>query len=340
MSEAAGAGSAGGSSDVTPATGSADTAAQSQGMQDGQSREGQERTPAEIAADEMEEIALGSVKGKVPKSIAKAIKDFERGSQAKMREAAEYRKHVADRDKMLDLFESDPDKFAEMYSKSRGKKVDLDDMAEARLAHKYKLMTMTPEQRDHYETKQRLQQIEANELQSKSGVISEIQELLGPDAPKGLEQYPKEQLQHYLQQQKATFDQTQQSLNQEIVDAWKESGLPKHPYFGAQMSFRMLSHQKRTGQPLQASEAASKVKADFMSAVRDVVSQMDPQGIQELLGKDTLTKVRQHDIDRVTGKMASSVGQPNRPGGMSASEKPKQPMNEYEYRNYIRNMKV
>ena len=178
------------------------------------------------------------------------------------------------------------------------------------------------------------------DLASKKGVIDQIKSLLGADAPENLERYPKDQLVHFLQGKQQLYERTQQDLNNEVLEAWKESGLPKHKYFGSLMAFQMMSHQKRTGEPLQAKEAAAKVKGDFVKAVKEIVAQLDPQGIQDLLGADVMAKVRQADIDRVTSKVASTVGQHNRPGNQSASDKPKRPMNEYEYREYIRKMKV
>jgi len=317
-------------------------------QEDGQSSEQSQEKKAAQIAEELEEIALGSVKGKVPKALAKAIKDFERGSQAKMREAAEARKQAHENQQLLALLDRDPDAFAEHYARMTGKRLDLDAFAEERLARKYDLMHMTPEQRRLYDAEQRLQQMERAELQSKSGVIAEIRSMLGEDAPPNLEKFSKEELQGFLHQQRAVQDHVQQSLNNEVVEAWKESGLPKHKYFGALMSFTMMSHirQNREAiergeiQPLQAKEAAARVKEDFTGVVREVVAQMDPQGIQDLLGKEILAKIRQHDIDRVTAKAASEVGLNRRPGASPASENPRKPMNEYEWRDHIRRMKV
>lgn len=352
MSEAAG-GSVGGAtaSSATPGTTAAEAPSQSQGMfSGGSSREtstressGREGAPKgateakgqseEGGDDEFEEIALGSVKGKVPKSLAKAIKDFERGAQSKMSEAAKARKEAQQREQLLDLLEQDPDAFAEHYEKIKGKKFDVDSFAEMRLAKKYELMSMSPEQRELMEAKQQLEKFQSAERQSKQGVIDEITQLLGADAPKGLENYPKEELHRYLEHQRQVFQEQENSLQQEVIEAWKDSGLPKHPYFGALMSFQMMSHQKSTNEPLPAKEAAARVKAGFAKAVREIVSAMDPSGIQELLGQDTLSKLRQHDIDRVTAKAASQVGQTQRPGQAPASDSTsKKYVNQTEWR--------
>jgi uncharacterized membrane-anchored protein YjiN (DUF445 family) len=98
------------------------------------------------------------------------------------------------------------------------------------------------------------------------------------------------------------------------------------------MSFHMLNHQKKTGEVLPAAQAASKVKQDFLRSVSEIVASMDPSGIQEVLGKETIEKLRQFDIDRVSAHAASKVGV-ERPGFQPASEQaPKKYMNQFEWR--------
>jgi hypothetical protein len=349
MSEAAAAsGSAGGAdASATPAT--ADKGSSTQDTQQRSTQSASDRGEGQGSAqnqnqpakknepvDDSEEITLGSVKGKVPKALAKAIKDYERGAQQKMRDASEIRKQIEQRDSLLHLLAEDPDKFAQAYKQATGKTFDPDSFAIDRLARKYERENMDPRERALLEREERLKDVERQELQSKQGVIKDIYDLLGDEAPKNLEQYPKEKLLQYLQHHQQKYQATQASLDKEVMDAWKESGLPKHRYFGALMSFHMMSHQKRTGEPLQATEAAAKVKTDFVNSVKEIISQMDPQGIQDLIGKDTLAKIRQADIDRVTGKTASQVGTQNRPGNQPASDKPRRPMNEREWENWAR----
>lgn len=305
----------------TPSTASKE---QSQNATQGQSQNNQSQTSPSAASDDFEEIALGSTKGKVPKAIAKAIKDYERGIQAKFQESAKQAKAAQEKEQILALFKSNPDEFAKRMG------VDLDTMAEERLAKKYEVMQMSPEQRENMQLKQQMEQMRQQELGSKKGVIDEIKGLLGAEAPEGLEQYPKEELQAFLAHKQGEYNQLQSGIEKEFVDAWKETGLPRHKFFGAQMAFQMLNHQKRTGESLQAGEAAAKVKGDFLGAVKEIVSQMDPSGIQELLGKDVLEKIRQADIERVTGQAASSMQKS--PAVPAASEQPKKQLNQFEWR--------
>lgn len=278
--------------------------------------------------EDFEEIALGSTKGKVPKAIAKAIKDFERGAQSKFEESAKIRKQFQEQQKMLELFNENPSEFFKMHGKNA------EEYAEELLAEKYRVMQMSPEQREAMELRKQVEQMKAHEVQSKQGVISEIKDLLGAEAPKDLEKYPKEELQAFLQHQQQEFQNQQQGLEKEFLEAWKESGLPKHKYFGSLMAFTMLNHQKATGGTLQANEAAAKVKGDFLRNVREVVQQMDPKGIQELLGQDVLTKLRQSDIERVTGQAPASLNH-NRPASDAASGSPKKYLNQTEWRKVM-----
>jgi hypothetical protein len=297
---------------------------------------GQKETQAEKAARKLAESDLdavvtvkinGQVKEMSVRELQK-VKQLEEASYEKMKQAAETEKRAKN---LFKLFETDLDAFA------RETGLDVDKIAEERLARKYELMQMTPEQRRVMELEKQLKEREQYELSTKSEVISKIKEVMGAEAPEGLEKYPKEQLEQFYQAKIQESQKVMGDLERELLDAWKESGLPKNKYFGSWMAAVMHSHEKRTKEPLQATEAASIVKRDFVNCVKEVVSQMDAQAIQDFLGKDTVQKLRDFDIQRVTGKAASKVGSTKSPA-IAAS--PKKPMNEHEWRDHIRKMKL
>jgi hypothetical protein len=280
--------------------------------------------PATI--DDLEEISLGATKAKVPKSIAKTMKEYERAFQQKMREFNQMQKQAQEHQQLLELFDKNPDEFA------KRKGINLDSFAEEILAKKYELMQATPEQRELMAAKQQLQEFQARELASKQGVISEIKKLLGDAAPKDLEKYDKAQLEQFHAQQNQVYSQVQSGIDKEFAEAWAQSGLPKHKYFGAMMAFQMMNAEKNGGAPLQASQVADKVKREFTNSVREVISQMDPKGIQDLLGKETLDKLRQFDVERVTSQGASQIGLNNGPGSQPVIQESKKQVNELGFR--------
>jgi hypothetical protein len=290
----------------------------------------------ELGEQDLDALVTVKLDGKVEKmSVREALKrvQLEQVSQKRMQEAAQERKRAA---ALVQLAKDDPDKFFELTG------LDADTFAENRLARKYERAQMTPEQRELAELKEEKENRERAEMQSKAELISQIEELVGSKAPEEIKRLPKERLLEILDSQKQVNAKEQETLDSEIGGAWKESGLPKHKYFVQLMAATILSHQRRTKQPLQAKEAAAIVKKDFLKSVSEILESMDPQGIQEVLGKQTLQKLRDFDVARVTGR--SSV--PNqkdqqRPGNQPASHKiqKSKPMNEFEYREYLKSLR-
>jgi hypothetical protein len=278
--------------------------------------------PRKLGETDMEALVTVKINGKTEELPLKEViklQQLEKASHEKMRIAAERERRAQE------LMAMDIDQLAKL------KGLDLDSLAEERLAKKYELMQMSPEQRELQQLREERAQQQRLETSSKQQVIDQIKQFAS-ELPAGIENATKEQLVQYLSHVQNQYKQTEASLEREIVDAWKESGLPKHKYFGALMSFHMMNHQKSTGEPLQAAQAASKVKQEFGGHVREILGQMDAQAIQEFLGKDLTNKLREFDVQRVTSNQASNVGQnQNRPGNSPASGQ-KQQLNQMEWR--------
>lgn len=304
----------------------------------------------ELGEQDYDAVVKVKVNGEERKmSVREAIKlsQLEQASQEKMRQAAEERRraeafvkqHEAQlqRYQQLEgLLKTDFDKFAEATG------IDFDSIAEQRLARKLELMTMSPEQRAAYEAKQEAERYRAEvekyrqiEMSSKSEVINGIKDLLGDQAPEGLERYPKDQLDQYLQGLHQNMEKHRDSLQTEFIQSWEKQGLPKHPWFMAQAVSLMLRAQKNGGQVLKTEQAADMVKADFMKFTGEVLSGMDAKAIRDILGEAGLKKLKESEIERVSQDRASQIAQGQRPGTQSASgrqAKAAAPMNQQEYR--------
>lgn len=254
---------------------------------------------------DMNSLVTLTVNGKtIEKPLREAIKisQLEEASYEKMKQAAQREKSLSQKEaqiqQLFDLAKKDFGKFSEIIG------LDADQVAEARLARKYELMQMSPEQRELQELKQWRAQQEQIQKQQK-------------------EQFEKEQM-------TVAEKQESQKLEQEIIKAWDDTKLPKNKYFGALMAFQMLNHQKINGQPLPASEAAAKVKAGFVNDVKSIIGDMDASAILELLGKDVMAKIRKYDVEQVTGKPAFTTQKS--PSNTLASQSPKKTLNEIEWR--------
>jgi hypothetical protein len=260
------------------------------------------------ADDEDEEVTLGSVKGKVPKALAQAMKNYERGFMEKSREAAQLRREREEEQKLL---ASDKKAFLKKFG------IDPEEFAEMTLAEKLELAAMSPEEIE-------LRQYRA-EKAAREQAEKEAQEVAAKEAA------AKEE------------SEAEQTLSQEIADAWKESGLPKDLFFVKQMAALMrdsaAAHAKgRYPKVLTAKEAASIVKGRFEESLRGVIGKMDPEGIHRFLGEERFSQLREWDVKRATSKAPPTPNSNQRPASQAASaksEKPKGPMNEVEWRRYM-----
>jgi hypothetical protein len=284
--------------------------------------------------DDEEEIVIGRTKARVKKDVAKALKDLERGAQARLEEAAHERRRAA---QLLHLAKTNPDKFFELTG------IDADKFAESRLAKQYERMTMSPEARELAEYKEReARQIE-DEMASKADVISEIEDLVGAKAPDEIKKLPKERLTQILEQQRAKRAEDIKTLDGELGEAWKESGLPKNKLFVQWIAATMRNYQLAKNQPLQAKEAAAIVKQEVLQSVSEICDSFeDPQGILDFLGTKTVKRIQEYLVARATGKIqrVNASENSNGPGRAPETQKLKHPkaMNEFEYREYMRSL--
>lgn len=296
------------------------------GAAQGQGETSPKPQPKKLADTDLDAIVTIKVNGQTKDvTVREAIKlqQLEAASHEKLRLAAEREKKAQS---ILERMEKD----FEGLMRERGQ--DPDEWAEKLLAKKYEMMQMSPEERELHQLRAEKEAQMMAEMSSKKEILDQIREL-GAEIPPGVEKLPKEQLLRALEHQKMVYQETQKSLEKEIIEAWQASGLPKHKYFGALMSFHMMNHQKRSGEPLQAAQAAAMVKEDFGNSVREIFSNMDAQAIQEFLGQELLQKLRDYDVQRVTGKAVSSIEQNGqRPEGHSASGQPKKYLNQMEWR--------
>lgn len=291
MSDAAAAGatSAGSSSSTSATPNSPNQVASSEGS----AGANEKKTQNQSQTEEFAEIKLGSVQGKVPKQIAEAIKNYEKGFHTKAQQAAQL-------EKLVELGKKDPKNFFKQTG------LDIYEFAESVLAEKFEEMQMTPEQKKLRELEQWKQEKENSEMSSKREVLEALKEF-GP-LPEGAEKASKDQLEAYLQRQKETYQKEWSTLDQQIGEAFKSSGIPADKYVIAKVAFEMSSALKR-GKNLTAQEAVEKVKGEFFGGVKNLFGQMEVKNIHDLLGGEFLDKLRKYDLDSVTAQAAQKIGQ-------------------------------
>lgn len=306
---------------IAPPTQSAN---QTPGAEASQKPEAPAKRYLEQDADEaLVKVKVDGVEQELTVRELKRLSSLERASQKRMQESAKVQKQFQN---MIDSLKNDPAQVLKQIGK------DPDMWAEELLARKYELMQMSPEQRENVELKARIDAQERADRESKRGVIDEIKKL-SDRVPENIEKYSKEDLANYRDHLVSVNRQAQQSLEQEMISAWQESKLPKHKTFGNWMAMEMMAHEKRTGEPLQAKDAAVKVKADFLKFTRSILSGMDASAILESLGQELVQKVIDHKIQSVTEQAAQGFQSPAQP----AVSEPKKPyMSEIEYRKWLK----
>jgi hypothetical protein len=301
--------------------------------------ETQARILAEQDLDAFVEQTVNGQKERVKVRDLLKSHGLDKAANEKLRQAAEMRKQLqAEIQKIQSMSLED---FA------RARKIDLDKQAEELLAQKYELANMSPEQREAYENKQKLEQYQKLEISSKRQLADQIKDLTGEALTDDqLRQVPRERLINYIQAKTAEHTQAKGALEQEFVAAWKESGLPAHARWGRliaqalyqdglQRKIAMKNGQEVNSAPLQAKEAAAKVKAQWLSESREILGQMDATAILSWLGNEIWQKLRDHDVKRVTEQSAPFGGRQS-PGHQPASEQtPKKYVNQHEWRKLM-----
>jgi hypothetical protein len=343
-SSAPSAGSSGGTSASAPQTSGqsqSQSAPASGGMAQGQAAAQEKSEGAQAAekpqapakryleADAEEALVKIKVDGQEQEVTLKELKrlnSLEKASKSRMTEAQKIKQQW---DQFQKGLQENPEQLLESVLKDR-----FDEIAEARLAKKFELSQMDPIQRENLELKQRIESQQRAELQSKQSVIDEIK-TLGHSGNEDLTKFPKEALQQYRDHLQNVNQQAEQSLQQEMIQAWEQTGVPKHKTWGNWIALEMMNHQKRTGEPLQAKDAALKVKGDWLKFNQQILGQMDAEAIHNMLGAEIVQKLSDYTIQKATAQAPSGFQKPS-PGPAPAATGDKGYMTEAEYRAWIK----
>jgi hypothetical protein len=318
MSETAGA-SAGASATTSTTSQAGATTAAGATEASGTSAD-QTKKVAQSADNDCDDIKIVSVSGKVPQQIAEAIKNLERGFQTKAQEAANNKK-------LLALANSNPEEFYRQTGK------DPYSLAEELMLKKFEMDSLTPEQKRIRDLEAKNSEYEGRESAVKQQILNEIKEIT--DIPEGFDKKSKEEMIEFLQVKKQQYHNMFTSLDQEIGQAFKDSGLPADRFLVSKLAFEMRSSEKR-GKPLTAKQALDKVNQEYFGGLKNTLGSMDVKRIHEMLGNDFLEKLRKYDLDQLTGNAASKLGQNfqnlNQGQTRVSSQEPKKYLNEVEWR--------
>lgn len=284
----------------------------SQGESQSQGKVGEtqaEKVERILGEADMDAIVIQKVNGKEEKmTVREALKraQLSSASHQKMQEAAKIAKQGQ---QLIQLAKTNPKEFFKLTGQ------DPHEFAEATLAEKYEMMQLTPEQKQAMEDRR-----ERDELKA--------------ERDERLKRESNDREQQAVQKE-------MQTLDTDIGEAFRESGLPRDKFFVAQIAAEMLSASKRNIQ-LTAKEAASKVKGRWESSNRTILEGMDASAIQQLLGPKVLKILADQELKRVTEQSASGFGSNSqfRPDSSASGQgKNSKIMNEFEYRQWLQGSK-
>jgi hypothetical protein len=272
--------------------------------------------------ESFEEVTIGNVKAKVPKDLAKTIKDLDKGFRSKAEEAAQYRK-------LISAAKANPREFFKQTG------LDPYAFAEEALAEKYEEMTMPAEQKRLRDLEKELNQYKSTEKQTKEQLVDQLKQY-GVTPPENIYDYSKEEIDGYVRHQAQQYNQEFKNLDHEMGQAFSESGIPADKYLVAKVAFEIASAAKQN-KKLSAKEALAKVTTGYYDGTREHLAKMDGKRIHEVLGDNVIDKIRKHDLETVNQKAQFGIGQQNGQGSNSSSQAnaPKKTLNELEWRKYV-----
>ena len=191
-------------------------------------------------------------------------------SQDKFEEAAEGRRKLQE---VVSTLGDNPWQVLEKMGK------DPVEMAEKFLADKYKLEMMSDEEKEVYNIR------------------------------KENEQYKRQSELSTRQQQEAQLKQATEiakaNYEKEFTTALEAVELPKTPATLKRVA-DYVQQGLTTGIEVTASEAASLVAEDLMNEQKEVMSALDAEKLEKVLGKDLLKKLKKHDLKKIKDPQAGN----------------------------------
>lgn len=117
-----------------------------------------------------------------------------------------------------------------------------------------------------------------------------------------LEQYKQEKKRQEEEQmsakEKAELNRELERLNTDFLNALEKSNLPRDPFLGKMVAQQLIGAEAN-GYSLSVDEAVEIVNQMFETNTKQLLSGMSIDKIKQFLGKDTLSKLRESDVQQV-----------------------------------------
>ena len=247
---------------------------------------------SKASAPTPEEIYTLKVNGKevkVPKSKLEMYAQLGLASDEKFKEAKRVREEA---DKILATAKTEKSAIKSLmaagYSKEEARKIIEDE-----LLKEYEYEDLSPEEKKRREMEEELKQYKTREEREKA---------------------EREQTAR-TREEEAYF----QKLDDELADAIKESGLPKHPVFG-KFALQYMASSASQDLDISAKDAMKLVEQDFLGIVQELLSGMDAKTLKSWLGDKSLRSLREDAVSELKSKEPPFAKAKEQPAKQAAPE--------------------
>lgn len=233
-----------------------------------------EAAAAKVSAPSQEEIYTLKVNGKevkVPKSKLEMYAQLGLASDEKFKEAKKIREEA---DRILSTAKNEKSAIKSLmaagYTKEEARKLIEDE-----LLKEYEYEDLSPEEKKRLEMEDELKKYKTKE--------------------------EKEQAEREATARQREEEQYFRKLDEELADAIKTSGLPKHPVFG-KFALQYMASSASQDLDLSAKDAMKLVEQDFLGVVQELLSGMDAKTLKSWLGDKSLRSLREEAVSELKSK--------------------------------------
>jgi hypothetical protein len=235
---------------------------------------GSSSSPKPASAPTPEEIYTLKVNGKevkVPKSKLEMYAQLGLASDEKFKEAKKMRDEA---DKILATAKTEKSAIKSLmaagYSKEEARKI-----IEEELLKEYEYEDLSPEEKQRRAMEDELKEYKTKEEREKAEREAKARQ--------------QEEERYYKQ------------LDEELANAIKDSGLPKHPVFG-KFALQYMASSASQDLDLSAKDAMKLVEQDFLGVVQELLSGLDAKTLKTWLGDKTLRSLREDAVSELRSK--------------------------------------
>lgn len=256
-----------------------------------------EVTLADILKDHKEKILEDGQEVEVPWEEVKKGYQARKVSAKRFEEAARVMKNAQ---RFIQMLKQDPAQVLPHLG------IDVDEWVKQRMLKRIELANMTPEEKKHHETMEKLKAMEAEKKEREEAETAAKEAEL-----------------------RKHFDT---EYTKDIVGALENAGLPRTPHTIKRIAYYLHQGVVR-GIKLTAQQVAPLVKADYQREMQELFGAVPEKELLNIVGEDFAGKVRKVDLARLDPAAGGTPTPAGPPAPVDDKPQPKLTMEEWKERN-------